>query len=62
MNMPRRPRPVTYREALSALQDAHLTITSILSTVRRLQDAREQLRLLSGRLERLLTRDNGRGD
>lgn len=56
----RRPRPVTYREALVALQDAHLTIVNILASVRRYQDAREQLRLLADRLALLLTRDNGR--
>ena len=56
----RRPRPVTYREALVALQDAHLTIVNILASVRRYQDAREQLRLLADRLALLLARDNGR--
>lgn len=56
----RRPRPVTYREALDALQDAHLTITAILASVRRYQDARAQLSLLIERLERVLTRHNGR--
>jgi hypothetical protein len=55
-----RSRPVTYREALSALQDAHLTIVHILTTVRRYPDAREQLRRLDDRLELLLTRDDGR--
>lgn len=56
----RRPRPVTYREALVALQDAHLTIVNILASVRRYQDARQQLGLLVERLERVLARDNGR--
>jgi hypothetical protein len=58
--MPRRASPVQYREALSALQDAHLTIVNILSTVRRYSEAREILQLLADRLEALLARDNHR--
>jgi hypothetical protein len=57
--MPRRPRAVTYAEAMSALHDIHLTLLSILQS-RLSPGTREQLQLLVGRLELLLRRDNGR--
>ncbi len=57
--MPRRPRPVTYAEAMSALHDIYLTLQDILR--RRLgQQTREQLELVTERLEPLVRRDNGR--
>lgn len=57
--MPRRPRAVTYAEAMSALHDIHLTLLSVLQS-RLSPGTREQLQLLVGRLELLLRRDNGR--
>ena len=57
--MPRRPRPVTYAEAMSALHDIYLALQEILR--RRLgQRTREQLELATERLEPLVRRDNGR--
>ena len=57
--MPRRPRAVTYAEAMSALQDIHLILLSILQS-RLNSGTREQLQLLVDRLDLLLRRDNGR--
>jgi hypothetical protein len=57
--MPRRPRAMTYAEAVSALHDAHLTLLTILQA-RLPAGIREQLQLLSDRLALLLRRDNGR--
>ena len=54
--MPRRPRPVTYAEAMAALHDAYLTLRDMLQA----RISREQLELLRDRLELLVTRDNGR--
>ena len=56
--MPRRPN--IYREALSGLQDAHLTLTRVLGLPRLPRAAREQIALLVERLALLLLRDNGR--
>jgi hypothetical protein len=56
----RRPRPATYREALDAIQDAHLALRSILAGTRLPQQAREQLQLLADRLLVLLNRDDDR--
>jgi ribose 1,5-bisphosphokinase PhnN len=50
---------VTYAEAMSALHDIYLTLQNILR--RRLgQQTREQLELVTKRLEPLVRRDNGR--
>lgn len=57
--MPRRPRPVTYAEAMAALLDAYQTLLAILA-MRLGQQPREQLLLLRDRLELLVSRDNGR--
>jgi hypothetical protein len=57
--MARRPRPVTYAEAMDALHDAYQTLLSILQ-LRLGQQTREQLVLLRDRLELVVTRDNGR--
>ena len=57
--MPRRPRPVTYAEALDALHDAYLTLTRILE-LRLGPRTREQLELLRDRLAQVARRDNGR--
>ena len=57
--MPRRPRPVTYAEAMDALRDAYQTLLAILQ-LRLGQQPREQLELLRDRLERFVARDNGR--
>ena len=58
--MPRRPRAITYREALAALLDMHLVILGIIAMPRLPPAAREQLALLAHRLSLLLARDNGR--
>jgi hypothetical protein len=57
--MARRPRAVTYVEAMNALHDAHQTLRDLLQSPIG-QDIREQLELLRDRLERLVVRDNGR--
>jgi hypothetical protein len=59
--MPRRPPALQYREAITALQDTHLALVSILTTPRLSAPVREQIALLVERLSRLLLRDNGRG-
>jgi hypothetical protein len=57
--MARRPRAVTYAEAMNALHDAYQTLRDLL--VSRIgQDTREQLELLRDRLALLVNRDNGR--
>ena len=57
--MPRRPRSVTYAEAMAALRDTYRTLQSILR-LRLGPQTRERLELLRDQLERLVTRDNGR--
>lgn len=57
--MPRRPRPVLYAEAMAALHDTYRTLQSILQ-LRLGSQTRERLELLRDRLERLVSRDNGR--
>ena len=57
--MPRRPRPVTYAEAMDALHDAYQTVRDILQ-LRLGPQPREQLELLRDRLEPVVRRDNGR--
>ena len=56
--MPRRPRPVTYAEAMDALHDAYLTLMRILE-LRLGPRTREQLELLRDRLARVARRDDG---
>jgi hypothetical protein len=58
--MPRRPRPITYREALDALLDARLVIIRVAAMPLQPPEAREDLLLLARRLSLLMTRDNGR--
>jgi hypothetical protein len=60
--MARRPRPVTYRQALRVIRDTWLTIVSIAALPGLPAAAQEQLRLLADQLELVITRDNGRGD
>jgi hypothetical protein len=57
--MARRPRAVTYAEAMNALHDAYQTLREFLRSPIS-QDTREQLVLLHDRLELLVNRDNGR--
>ena len=57
--MARRPRAVTYAEAMAALHDAYLTVSTLLQA-HLSHDILEQLELLRGRLELLVARDNGR--
>ena len=57
--MARRPRAVTYAEAMDALLDAYQTLRDILQS-RIGQNTREQLALLRDRLEIVVNRDNGR--
>lgn len=57
--MPRRPRPVTYAQAMNALLDAYLTLARILELSLDPQ-AREELELLRDRLALVTRRDNGR--
>jgi hypothetical protein len=57
--MPRRPRPVTYAEAMAALLDAYLSVLSLLE-LRLGQQTRERLELLRDRLALVARRDNGR--
>ena len=57
--MARRPRAVTYAEAMNALHDAYQTLRDLLQSPIG-QDLYDQLTLLRDRLERLVTRDNGR--
>ena len=57
--MPRRPRPVTYAEAMAALHDAYLTVLNMLQ-LRLGQQTRAQLELLRDRLAAVVMRDNGR--
>jgi hypothetical protein len=57
--MGRRPRGITYAEAMDALRDAHQTLHDLLQA-RFGRETREQLVLLRDRLERVLNRDNGR--
>ena len=56
--MPRRPRPVTYAEAMDALHDAYRTLLNILELR---VGRRERLELLRDRLALVATRDDGRG-
>jgi hypothetical protein len=56
--MARRPRAVTYAEAMTALHDAYQTLRDLLSRID--QNTLDQLTLLRDRLERLVARDNGR--
>ena len=58
--LPRRPRPVTYAQAMNVLLDAYLTLFRILEL--RLLDlqTREELELLRDRLALVTRRDNGR--
>ena len=58
--MARRSRPVSYREALSAIQDAHHTLLQLLDIPRIPREAREIVVLLLDRLALLIARDNGR--
>ena len=58
--MPRRPRPVTYAEAMAALHDAYQTLRDLLDS-RVGRNTREQLELLRDRLALVATRDDGRG-
>jgi hypothetical protein len=57
--MPRRPRPVTYAEAMAALLDAYLSVLSLLE-LRLGAQTRERLELLRDRLALVARRDNGR--
>jgi hypothetical protein len=57
--MPRRQRPVTYAEAMDALQDAYLAVLQILE-LRLGTGTRERLEQLRKRLARVARRDNGR--
>ena len=57
--MARRPRAVTYAEAMDALLDAYHTLQDLLQA-RFGRETREQLVLLRDRLERVVNRDNGR--
>lgn len=57
--MPRRPRPVTYAEAMDALHDAYLTLMRILE-LRLGPRTREQLELLRDRLAQVARRDDSR--
>jgi hypothetical protein len=56
---PHRSAPVTYRQAMEALNDTYLTLLQILD-MRLAPDAREQLDLLLDRLAALVVRDDGR--
>jgi hypothetical protein len=58
--MARRPRPVSYRQALSVIRDAYLIIISITAIPEVPQAVQEQLRLLADRLALVIARDNGR--
>jgi hypothetical protein len=51
--------PVTYRQAMEALNDTYLTLLQILD-MRLAPDTREQLDLLLDRLAALVVRDDGR--
>lgn len=53
-----RPRAVTYRVALDALREAHLTLRKILETPFT-EDTRAQLRRLNDRIGLLVERDDG---
>jgi hypothetical protein len=55
----RRPRPVTYAEAMDALLDAYQTLHDLLDS-RLGRNTREQLVLLRDRLARVVKRDDGR--
>jgi hypothetical protein len=55
----RRPRPVTYAEAMAALLDAYLSVLSLLE-LRLGAQTRERLELLRDRLALVARRDNGR--
>jgi hypothetical protein len=57
--MARRPRAVTYAEAMTALHDAYQTLHAILAA-RLGPGSIEQLELLRDRLELVVNRDNGR--
>jgi hypothetical protein len=58
--MARRPRAVTYAEAMSALLDAYQTLRDLLLRARIPREPREELILLLDRLTLLVHRDNGR--
>lgn len=59
--MPRGPS-VTYRQAVLAIRDAHMTVVSVAAMEGVPQSAQEVLRLLAERLLRVLERhDNRRG-
>ena len=57
--MARRPRAVTYTEAMTALHDAYRTVRDLLQAPLS-AEILERLVLLRDRLELLLHRDNGR--
>jgi len=57
--MARRPRAVTYTEAMGALLDAYHTVRDLVQTPLS-AEILERLVLLRDRLELLLHRDNGR--
>ena len=56
---PRRPTPVTYRQAMDALHDTYLTLLQILD-MRLEPNTRKQLELLLDRLAEVVARDDGR--
>jgi hypothetical protein len=56
---PPRSAAVTYRQAMEALHDTHLTLLQILD-MRLEPNARQQLDLLLDRLAALVDRDDGR--
>ena len=53
------PRPVTYAEAMDALQDTYLTLLNILE-LRLGPQPREQLELMRDRLAIVAKRDDGK--
>lgn len=58
--MARRPLPITYRQTIAAIRDAHLTIISVAAMQGMPPLAQEVLRLLADRLALVIARDNGR--
>jgi hypothetical protein len=58
--MARRPRAVTYAEAMTALLDAYQTLRDLLLRARIAKEPRDELLLLLDRLALLVDRDNGR--
>ena len=58
--MPRRPRPITYRELIDILHEMRLTLRTMLRTPQLLAEVKAQLDVPADRIGGLLARDDKR--